>query len=450
MTEKDPSFGLDSKDGKSAMPVTATASAVAAAGPSAPPLSQMPLTTELPPAYSELDPNLPAHAPPPPPPAFAPGSQTDLKIDQKSSSELVGTKGFDFERPIFIHTTGVSKTDLLVEPDPNPDNQGTIFVSAEVSSMQSKLEERAEFQVHLNEYNEYDFHVNVGWTFWNMLPAACRILVRVPSTIVRAHPGIRADIANGRFDMAALSNIGFTRINLKTTNSSASVSNISGRNIQLATTNGSLHLSNIKSSEVINVRMTNSRAELEQVVAPTLHVATSNREIILTDVTADSLRAESTNSSIRCRNIRAGGVDLKTTNMSITTDEMRADSLNISTTNARVEGTWEVKRALDVHTTNSRISGTIQLVDPREPAQIRFSTSNSKIEAFLPAESFRGMIDARTSNDKVKVELVNRQEQPLELTHIVSDKSYKRVMAGSGTHGFSAKTSNSKIEVKLV
>ncbi|ORX66202.1 hypothetical protein DL89DRAFT_307260 [Linderina pennispora] len=443
MFEKKPSFGHDNK---SAVPMET--SAVAAAGPSAPPLSQMPQASELPPAYSEVDPNAPAGAQQPPP--FVPGSQTDLKVDQKSSYEMVATKGFDFERPLFIHTTGVVKTDLLIEPDPNPDNQGTMFVSAEVSALQGKLEERAEFQVHLNEYNEYDFHVNVGWTFWNMLPVMCRIFVRAPSTIVRAHPGIRADITNGRFDIAALSNIGFTRLNLKTTNSSASVTNISGRDIQLATTNGSLRLSNVKSSEVLNLRTTNAKIELDQAVAPAITVATSNQGVSLSDVTADSLKVETKNSSIKSRNVRAGSVDMKTTNSSITTDGIRADSLHISTTNARVEGMWVVKSALDVYTTNSRISGTIQLADARAPAQIRFSTSNSKIEAFLPAESFRGIIDARTSNDKANVQLASQYAQPPELQHIVSDKSYKRVMVGNGPHGFSAKTSNSKIDVKLV
>ncbi|KAJ2090722.1 hypothetical protein GGI09_006106, partial [Coemansia sp. S100] len=131
-----------------------------------------------------------------------------------------------------------------------------------------------------------------------------------------------------------------------------------------------------------------------------------------------------------------------------------ASNLYLNTRNAKVEGTWRIKNLLDVVTTNSKIISTILLQDPTAPVSIRLSTTNSKIQAYLPAESFRGVFDVKTSNSKATVQSqrVNNVCSP-PIQFIINDRSYKRGTIGptdSVRHQFSASTTNSGIEVRLV
>ncbi|KAI8323506.1 hypothetical protein GQ54DRAFT_258139 [Martensiomyces pterosporus] len=406
-------------------------------------------TQDLPPEYSESDPRAPADAPPP----FVEGSQGDIKVDKKSAKELVATKGFAFDHPLYIHTTGVSSSSVVIEPDTNLNNQGTIVVTAELTSPTTGIEDRSEFTVHFNSHDEYDFHVSVNWAFWNMMMVQCRIIVRVPSTVSCVHPGIRVEVTNGRVDMSSLTNVDFGRINLKTSNSSVSMSNIRGGDIRFATSNGEMRLTNVTASEKVNATSSNGKMEVENIRTPSLTAVTSNGSLTLLRVAADKVRGETVNSSINCRDTKANDLDLHTTNSSINTMGVEADSMRVSTKNAKVEGTWKVRSLLEVYTTNSKIDGTIDLVDPLAAARIRLTTTNSKIRANLPARSFRGTVDAKTSNSKVFVEWKSSQVPAPAINYIVDDKSYKRAKIGEVSelqHDFVAKTSNSSIDVKFV
>ncbi|KAJ1961897.1 hypothetical protein GGI12_002978 [Dipsacomyces acuminosporus] len=445
MVQKD---SLANPDAKSSMGYFDGTNSASLHPPSAPPAIYMQPSRELPPAYSESDPNGPADAPPP----FEAAELADLKVDKKSSSELTATKGFAFDHPLYLHTTGVSSSSIVIEPDTNMNNQGAIVVTAELSSLSSGIEEKSEFTVHLNSSNEYDFHVNVAWSIWNMMSISCRFIVRVPSTISCAHPGIRAEITKGRIDISSLPNVEFSHIHLKTTNSSTSMSYVRGGDIRFTTSNGEMKFNNVVATRKLDAQTSNAKITLENAKTPALTASTSNGGISLERIEGGSVRAQTSNSSISCNQTKAIDLELKTRNSSINTADVEADNMHISTENARVEGVWKVKSGLYIHTSNSRIDGTIELIDPMAPATIRLETTNSKIKAHLPAEAFRGTVDARTSNSKASVEWLNSHVQQPEITYIVDDKSYKRAKIGAARelrHDFAAKTSNSGIDISL-
>ncbi|ORX66197.1 hypothetical protein DL89DRAFT_260489 [Linderina pennispora] len=422
MTQKDEAYASDSKK--------ADYSDAATPSSSSHPTSTADQTA-APPAYSEHDPQNPSEAPPP----FVATKQTDLVVDKKGPQELMATKGFDFEHPIYIHTSGVTRTDITIEPDTNQDNEDTI--------------DKTEFTVHLNEHNEYDFHVNVGWSFWNMFSVYCRIVVRAPSTAVRSHPGIRAEAGNGRIDMVSLPNIGFSKIDLKTTNSSASVSAISGKDIHVKTSNGALKVAGVNASSCLVATTSNGELGLENVTAPVVQAHTSNGSLSLVNVTTGNLLAETKNAKITGTDVKAPVAQLKTSNASIDIGEVSADELRIVTSNAKVDGTWSIKRKLDIATSNASISGTIKLADPATPARMSLSTSCGSINARLPTDAFSGTIDMRTSCGEVSFSAAGFFADPPPMKYIVNEKQYKRAMVGNGQHELVAKTSNSNVNVKF-
>ncbi|KAI8323507.1 hypothetical protein GQ54DRAFT_103017 [Martensiomyces pterosporus] len=418
------------------------------AEPSAPSVMYMVPTRDLPPEYSESDPQAPPGAPPP----FVGSSQGDLKVDKKNPKELVATKGFAFDRPIYIHTTGIACSGIIIEPDTNPNNQGTVVITAKLSSPTAGIEDRCEFTVHLNEHDEYDFHANLAWSFWNMMMVQCKFFVRVPSTINCVHPGIRGEIERGQIDLTSLANVNFGRLNLKTAHGNVSMTNVRGGDVKLATSNGKARAENVVASEKLEIRSCNGGMELENIRTQDLSATASNASINLRDVAVGRARVETSNASIDGRDIKGSEVDLRTSNASIDTIGVEAESLHIATKNARVEGMWKVKTLLDIYTTNGKIDGTIALADPQAPANIRLNTTNSQIRALLPADSFRGTVDARTSNGHATVEWANIQMPPPPMQNLVRDKAYRRVNVGEMgrmVHDFAAKTTNGGIDVRF-
>ncbi|KAJ2496351.1 hypothetical protein IWW47_003813 [Coemansia sp. RSA 2052] len=425
--------------------------------PPAPATEREAIPSDLPPAYSFSDPNMLPAMPPQFSMALSSGSPDalqDLKVDQKRASELVATKAFAFDRPVFIHASNVSSTTLVIEPDTNLDNADAIVVIAEVTSLISGLDNKCSVTATVNELNEYDFYVCSTASMWSLKSINCRFVVRVPSTRAGSHPGIRAAFANGRADMSYINNINFGFIDLKTTCGDVALTNVQGGSIRVSTTRGVLKASNVVAADLCEMLTTNCKVTLVDVRAQQVNTKTSNSSITLTTVAGEAVLAETSNGKIDCTNISAVNVKLTTTNSSIDTNHVAATNLYLNTRNAKIEGTWRIKNLLDVVTTNSKIVSTILLQDPLEPVTIRLSTTNSKIQAYLPAESFRGVFDAKTSNSKATVQAhrTNNVGSP-PIQYIINDKSYKRGTIGSidsTRHQFSASTTNSGIEVRLV
>ncbi|KAJ2840666.1 hypothetical protein FBU31_000222, partial [Coemansia sp. 'formosensis'] len=208
---------------------------------------------DLPPAYSFSDPNIHPTLPPQFTTALTSSSldaYRDLKLDQKKASELVATKAFAFDRPVFIHTSNISSSTLVIEPDTSLDNKDAIVIVAEVTSLISGLDNRCSVTATINELNEYDFFVCSTASMWSIKPINCRFLVRVPSTYTGSHPGIRASFTNGRADMSYINNINFGFIDLKTTCGDVSLNNILGGNIRINTTRGVLKANNVVAAEL--------------------------------------------------------------------------------------------------------------------------------------------------------------------------------------------------------
>ncbi|KAJ2040090.1 hypothetical protein H4S03_001255 [Coemansia sp. S3946] len=425
--------------------------------PSVPTTEREAIPGDLPPAYSFSDPNMHSVMPPQFTASLTNSSldtYRDLKLDQKRASELVATKAFAFDRPVFIHTSNISSSTLVIEPDTNLDNKDAIVIVAEVTSQISGLDNKCSVTATVNELNEYDFFVCSTASMWSLKTICCRFLVRVPSTYTGSHPGLRVALTNGRADMSYINNINFSFIDLKTTCGDVSLINVFGGNIRISTTRGVLKANNVVAAEMFEALTTNSRISLVDIRAQRVNTATSNSTITLTTVAGEAVHAETTNSKIDCTNVSAVNLKLTTTNSSIETNHVEASNLYLNTRNAKVEGTWRIKNLLDVVTTNSKIISTILLQEPTAPVSIRLSTTNSKIQAYLPAESFRGVFDVKTSNSKATVQSqrVNNVGSP-PIQFIINDRSYKRGTIGptdSVRHQFSASTTNSGIEVRLV
>ncbi|KAJ2900134.1 hypothetical protein IWW38_000674 [Coemansia aciculifera] len=415
------------------------------------------IPNDLPPAYSFSDPNMHAGMPPQFSAALTGGSldvYQDLKVDQKRASEMVATKAFAFDRPVYIHTSNISSTTLVVEPDTKLGNTDSIVVIAQITSQLSGLDNKCNVTATVNELNEYDFFVCSTASMWSIKPISCRFVVRVPSAHACSHPGIRAEFTNGRADMSYINNINFGFIDLKTTCGDVNLTHVRGGIIRASTTRGVFKANNVVAAELCEMLTTNSKVVLVDVRAKQVITTTNNSSITLTTVSGESIIAETTHGKVDCTNVAAINVKLSTTNSSIDTSHVEASNLYLNTRNAKIEGTWRIKNVLDVVTTNSRINGTILLQDPLEPVTIRLSTTNSKIQAYLPTDSFRGEFDIKTSNSKATVKAQRKDivdSPPIRFT--IDDKSFKRGTIGPGhsvLHQLAASTSNSAIEIRLV
>ncbi|KAJ1961898.1 hypothetical protein GGI12_002979 [Dipsacomyces acuminosporus] len=445
---------LNDPDKKSPSDFVSTTSSSQTAGidiaePSAPLVAHMVPTNDLPPEYSVLDPNGSSSAPP----LFVPSDRIEAKVDSKNPKEPVGTATFDFKHPIYIHSNGVTCNGITIEPDTNPNNQDTVYVTAHVISPTNGIEDRCHFIVRLNDYNEYDFHIDVPWSFWNLMMIQCKISIRLPSVALCLHPGIRGEIERGKIEMASLSNVTFGHLNLRTSCGNVSFKDVCVSDFKVVTSDGAMKLRNVVAKDKFDVKTSNYKLELEDIRAQELSATTSNRAIELFSVAAERLRVETSNAPISCRNVEGSDVDLRTSNASIDTVDVVADSLRISTTNAKIGGMWKVRTLLDTYTTNGSIDGTIALADATSHASIRMSTTNGNIRALLPAGSFRGTVDSMASNGAATIQWSNPQVPQPPMQYLVDTYEYKRVSVGEQgqlVHDLVGKTNNGSIDVRFV
>ncbi|KAJ2824379.1 hypothetical protein IWW50_003361 [Coemansia erecta] len=410
------------------------------------------LANDLPPAYSVADPNVQVGTAALPAPDF--NVQGDIKIDQKQPNALVATKAFGLDRLLYFHTSNISTCSLIVEHNPDSSSQSSVVVTAEVSSQMSDLKERSTITMEENAQGEYEVLVSLKWSVWNVFSTQCKFIVRVPSSAVIEHPGIRAQVCNDHYGMGHLQNITFNVLDVQAPNSDVSLSAVNGGRISICSTNGEIEAKRVQAFELLSLVTTNKILRLTDSHSPDIHVQTSNRSITLDNVSGDRTDAETSNSRIKCSNVIAGSLRLKTRNAGIDTSMISADDLRLITSNSSVKGTWLIKNKLEITTSNSKIAGAVQLKDTRERASIDLTTSNSSIDVSLPANGFRGSFDAKTSNSSVGVEWAGEsfsKEPPIR--YIVDTKSYKRGSVGASAeymHDMSAKTSNSSISIKFI
>ncbi|KAJ2724586.1 hypothetical protein GGI07_001839 [Coemansia sp. Benny D115] len=428
------------------------------------PAQQFP--ADLPPAYSAVDPRILT------PnqgndsitvgsvmtiPASASDTQvfhSALSVDVDRPKEMRAVKGFDFSRPIVLSTNNLYRSSLIVEPDTYKNNNDTIIVIAEIKSAKVNVADKCKITCQVNQQGAYEFSVNSSWSMWSFAYIECRFVVRVPPSAKISHPGIQAELANGRVDMGHLSNISFDHIAIKTTNAAMSLSDVRGGVAQLSTTNADICIKRTVIQNALDAKTSNSSIHLIELQSRRVGIKTSNSLVNLQSVSGQAVQVETSNAKITCDQVDAAEVNLTTSNNSIKSSNVSSDILRIVTSNAKVEGVWVVKHGLDIKTSNSGIDGLVLLKDSVARANIRLVTTNSQIKVRLPAAEFRGTFDAKTSNSSVNVLWKNNLglAQP-NVNYIVDEKPYKRGIVGGPQemrHEFSAQTSNSGIEVDFV
>ncbi|ORX69800.1 hypothetical protein DL89DRAFT_258013 [Linderina pennispora] len=371
------------------------------------------------------------------------------EIELRSPKELLATHVFDFSRPIFIHSTLESKANLTIIADTELANQDSVRVAAHLVGKSSGIQDRVNVAVQVNKSGEFDFWVSTSGTFWSK-PPQCQITVYMPPTVVRPHPGIRAETPCGRIEMTAVSNIDFEYLRLYSNLCEISLSNITCRSALLVTGSAKIDVSNSKITDVLKAHTVADTLAFENLAAGTIFAITTKGAVSMTNITAGSITAETSSSNIKTQNVNAGTAFFKTNGATIDVNGIKANSLRIATSDSRIEGKWTVRDMLDVSTTKRRIEGSVELTEPHLPVKMRFSTTDARINVTLPGNSFRGIVDARTVDSSVSVEVKKKKLRVVpELHKLVDDKPYKRVMVGSGVHDFAATTTNSKIDIKL-
>ncbi|KAJ2606257.1 hypothetical protein H4R99_000465 [Coemansia sp. RSA 1722] len=432
---------------------------------------------DLPPEYSVVDPNpgqasaspttahLEQHASSPsnrsvselpkplePLPAFRrQNTRNELVVDQKRPRELEAVQGFAFDRPLLIRTTNIQNSSLVIEHDSDPDNTDSIIVSAIITGQKADIGEKCEITTLVNAHGEYDFHVNSSWSMWSLAMLRCTFFVRVPPSANVKHPGIRIDLGTSTIETRHINNIEFDRIDIKTQCGLMLLNGIRGGLIHAATSNSELRAMNISASIALELKTNNAKISVSDIQAARISAKTSNSPIALKSVVAQFANIETTNSKIECDTVTGNELHLQTTNSTITSSSICADSLYMETNNAKIEGTWEIRDLLDICTSNSKIEGYILLKDPLAKSCVRLKTTNAKIKVRLPAETFSGTFDLKTTSRTASVAYKNKQAPPV--TYLVQDKSYKKGSVGSKDmlcHDISARTSNSGIEVLLI
>ncbi|KAJ2120319.1 hypothetical protein IW147_005176 [Coemansia sp. RSA 720] len=409
-------------------------------------------TDGFPPPYSVVDPNTRTAVSTVSLPAAV--VQSDLKIVQKQPNSLEATKSFGIDRLLYVHTTNISTSSLIVEHDTDSTNHSSVVVTAEVSSQLSDINDRCTITMEPNDRGEYEVLVSFRWSLLNVFSTRCKFIVRVPALATIVHPGIRAEVCNDHYGMGHLPNINFSVLDVKAPNCNISLNIVNGQRITMCSTNGTIKAEYVQAAELLSLIAANKKLILTNSQSPDIHVQTTNNNIILESVNGDKVDAETSNSKLMCNNVTAGELRLKTTNAAIETNTIAADMLQLTTSNSSVKGTWLVKNKLGIHTSNSKIAGAIQLKDPRARASIDLKTSNASIDVSLPAQEFRGSFDAKTSNSSVGVEWMGEavaKEPPIR--YIVDTKSYKRGSVGPSIefmHDLVANTSNSSLSIKFV
>ncbi|KAJ2852067.1 hypothetical protein IWW36_000646 [Coemansia brasiliensis] len=429
------------------------------------------LNADLPPAYSVIDPNasisnaILTHAAEP--------MLSELKVDVRKPSELVATKEFGLDRPIYFHTNNVSSSSLIVERQVGSSNQNAVTVIAEVSSATSDIKDRCTVTMDVNKQGEYDVFVDFKWTILNAFSTQCKFILRVPAAGSAVHPGIRAEISNDHFGMGHLHHTRFEFITVRASGSYVSLSGISAQRINVdcsnkqvklvgiechelcvAASDASIEAVSVQSTVLLDLKTTNGKLTITDLRSPIVYAKTSNSKLSLENVTAGKVDAITSGNKIKCSSTTADHILLKTSNSAIETEAIAADSLELITSNSSIKGDWFIKNKLNVKTTNSKIAGTVKFKDPLAHSVINLTTSNSRIDVSLPVSIFCGIFDAKTTNSSVNVEWPSQFDgkEPF-YNYIVNTKSYKRGSVGSSVdfkHDLVAKTSNSDIDVKFI
>lgn len=414
-------------------------------------------SSDLPPAYSVSDPNATGSGSGSNQPAVASSSDAadEIKTVRKSAGEIVATRDFGFDRPLFITTTSISSSHLVIEPDGNLANTDGIRVVVEVTSKLDDLQEKCKVSAHVNKQGEYELNVTSLHSMWTFKSVNCRFFVKIPKITKATHPGIRVELNKGRIDASYVDNVCFNKLGLKTSSEVVTVNNVNANEVSVATSSSEVTCTNSTVNGTLHVDTTSGKVTLDGINAGNVGVRTRNGKIYLHNVKSGDVRGETTNNNIKCERVTAAGkLDLRTCNTSIATTDTSAGSLLLNTTNSSLEGTWTVRELLDIATTNSKIEATVVLEDPMSDAYIRMVTSNSKIKATLPASTFRGTFDARTCNSSVRVYQPNEKSgvPKVPVSYIIDDKAYKRGTIGNSDetkHQFLANTLNSDIEIYL-
>ncbi|KAI7826310.1 hypothetical protein BX661DRAFT_183771 [Kickxella alabastrina] len=421
-------------------------------------------TSDLPPAYSTTDPSVYSDGAAPPTATYP--SQSDLKIDQIGPKQLRATQGFPLDRPLFIHTTNISGSTLLVQPDTNINNHNVVIVSVEVASQAGGIRDKCDVLVHMNAHGEYEFHVRSRYAFWSMALVQCRFTVSMPFGAGGMHPGVRTELTNGCIDIVRLGNMRFGYVNLTTTNKPVTLTDVRSRLVQVISTNSCVQATGVISEAEISLRTTNANIALVNSQAPQITVSSTNRTVTLQSVSGQAVHAQTSNSRVVCDNVTAGGeMHLVTTNSTVSTNVVVADSLRIMTSNSGVEGSWRVGSYLGVRTTNGSITADVLFNSDAGStrAVVELCSSNAPIRAKLPAGLFRGSFDVKTLNANAAVVWKGGSDSGsggqtvggMPLNFSVDDKCHKHgtvaaadaVGLGHMQHDFSAKTSNALVEL---
>ncbi|KAJ2162093.1 hypothetical protein GGF46_000968 [Coemansia sp. RSA 552] len=358
---------------------------------SGPAVNTQNLGSDLPPAYSPIDPNEEPAAPliaavvTPRPPVVG-----ELKVDHKRPTELVATKSLGLDRPLFFHTTNVSKSSLIVEHDVDPSNTDHVVVRVEVGAQTSDLADRCTFTMEANDRGEYEIHASLKWSLWNVFMTSCKFVVRVPATMDIAHPGIRAELSGDHVVMGRLTNVDFAWIDIQTSNADVTLTAVNGGRVRIRTSNCTIEANNVAAKECLELETTDSAVTLKNSDSADIRVQTTNAKIQLQNVKGGNVVGNTSNAKIGCVNVVCNNLVLRTSNGGLETDAATsANSMRLTTRNTGIKGVWNVKDLLDVSTSNSKIEGCVVLKDPSAKTSISLHTSNAKIRVNLPADAFR-------------------------------------------------------------
>ncbi|KAI9502968.1 hypothetical protein BX070DRAFT_263427 [Coemansia spiralis] len=422
------------------------------------PGNDVPVHTDMPPAYSLIDNNTQE----PSASYRASATQADedllyeLKLEYKGPSVLGATRGYLFDRPIYIHTSSQLTSTVSVERDDNTSNSDVVYIKAEISTSLGNIEDKVDVISELNKKGEYEFFIKSKGSFWGSMSTRCQIRVLFPSFTQNVHPGLFIESSGGFVGMTCLDNIHFKSIKMQLTKAKVSLTKISSNRINVDTTNNTVHATNVLAESAFDVKTTNSKITLLDTRAEQIVAYTSNASISMDAVSSTSINATTTNAQISCNGVDAGEVHLKTKNATIQCERLSADALTIETKNSKVCGSWTIGSLLKVSTKNAKIEGTVTFKSPLAPTRIYFDTTNSNIKVTAPADYFCGTFDAMTSNSNTTItwkgsRLIGNTSNP-PIHFAVNEKNYKRgVLKPSDLmqHSLDAKTSNSSIEISF-
>ncbi|KAJ2760285.1 hypothetical protein H4S06_001804 [Coemansia sp. BCRC 34490] len=434
--------------------------------------------SDLPPAYSYVDPNT-VHRPLPPPPlpprratseqvvAQSPEPYGDdelfdsAKLDSKKPNELVITKAFRFDRPLSIRVDSRIPTTMTMERDRSAHTTDAVYMRAEVTSSGTNIEGKVKVTDTVSSRNEYQVGIESLGSFWSNRSMRCKLTLVFPMVNKHVHPGLCVELTGGPVEMTRLENIHFASIFMQLTRAKVTLSRLAGDVVNVKTDGAPVVASNVSMALRFHVLTVNASVSLSDVYSEDVVAQTSNSSVTLNGVSArtGSIDIATSNGTISCKAVDAQDIQLRTTNSAIDADHVAADSLIMETHNGKITGgCWTVERLLRVDTTNSKIDGAIAFgsQSPSLPTKIHLNTTNSKISVSLPADQFRGRFECLTTSSSVNIKWQGKKLQKVDdlcpINLVVDEKSSKRGHVGSlktDLQSFSAKTTNSAIDIKF-